>query len=1081
MKPNIYKACISVVISILVCTAVKSSFGADILYEDDFTNLDPSWGTAGDILSVKNGKLILKPVVNTTQSVLNEANVFDDADIQVDVTLSAGDPVVPGGLVFWAKDYTNFYCFSVAADGSFKISHFVTDRWLTPVGWTESEAINKGVGQDNRLRVVTKGRKATAYINDKQVISIIGQPPQGGGCVGISGGSAQDAQNTWEFASLRVINANSQSTTETASKPAPIPPQPGPPVAQAPQPAPAAEGRAPVVARPSTAAPAATPANSPVPPPAPPSPASNEIALRLHGSNTIGKELVPTLCEDFLKYEGATSVQLKPGSREDEVEIEAVLPNESNAPVTFEIQAHGSATGFQDLAEGDCDIAMSSRPIKPEEAAKCAAAGLGNMLLPANQNLLGMDGIAIIVNRNNPLNALTKQQLADIFSGKTTDWSQLGATPGPIYLYAPDENSGTFDTFKSVVLGLRPLSTRASRFEDNAKLSDAVAGDPAAIGFVGLSFSRSAKVLAISDAAGRSVMPTAMTITTQSYPLSRRLYLYIPADPKNIWTRKFVEFARPKLEVFSWWTSGGEAAALDALFNTYKKQYAGVGIINATVAGGGGTSAKPVLQTRLAVNDPPDTWQTHPGWELIGQYVTPGYCDPITELYQSDGWDKAYPKALVDMVSQDGKAYAVLTGVHHGNVLWYNKKLLDQYGIKIGNDLSFDQFFAICDKLKQAGIPALGVGDSGIWASAQLFENTLLGVVGPQGWVDLFNGRMKWDDPKVKTAMQYFAKMQTYINPDHASLTWDQAVKQLMDGKVAFNSMGDWADGEFIKAKLKENRDFGWVNHPGTSGSFIIVADGFTLAKGAPHKESAIAWLKSIGSKEAQEAFNPLKGSIPARTDVDKSKFDGYHQWSMDEFAKDNLVPSCVHGGAAPESFQKALNDAVTSFVQNKNVDTFATALVQAEKNIGPNNAGRLQFPSQKIELVSPEIPADAPPGYADDARGAAKLNIILHFHPGSTRLDDAAMDDVKRLVELLQSPTYQGKALLLFGFSDNIGRTRSNIRISRERAQVVAEELEKHSLNPALVTGYGKALPIASNDAEEGREQNRRVEVWLR
>lgn len=207
---------------------------------------------------------------------------------------------------------------------------------------------------------------------------------------------------------------------------------------------------------------------------------------------------------------------------------------------------------------------------------------------------------------------------------------------------------------------------------------------------------------------------------------------------------------------------------------------------------------------------------------------------------------------------------------------------------------------------------------------SQLFENTLLGVVGPEGWVDLFNGKMRWDDPKVKQAMQYFAKMQDYLNPDHAALTWDQAVKELMEGKVAFNSMGDWADGEFIKSKLKENEDFGWVNHPGTSGSFIIVADGFTLAKGAPHRESAIAWLKSIGSKEAQEAFNPLKGSIPARTDVDRSKFDAYHQWSMEEFAKDKLVASCVHGGAAPEAFQKALNVAISSLSWTRTSRTLA-------------------------------------------------------------------------------------------------------------------------------------------------------------
>ena len=286
----------------------------------------------------------------------------------------------------------------------------------------------------------------------------------------------------------------------------------------------------------------------------------------------------------------------------------------------------------------------------------------------------------------------------------------------------------------------------------------------------------------------------------------------------------------------------------------------------------------------------------------------------------------------MNLMTKDRKVYAVLARIHRGNVLWYNPKLLEKNGIKIGSAMTFEQFFVACEKLRAAGIPALGVGDSGIWASAQLFENTLLGVVGPKGWTDLFSGAMQWDDSKVKEAIKLFAKMQDYVNPDHSALTWDQAIKALIEGKVAFSSMGDWADGEFLKANLKEKEDFGWVCHPGTDGSFIIVADGFTLAKGAPHKEAALAWLKSIGSKEAQAAFNPLKGSIPARTDVDRSKFDIYHQWSMDSFARDRPVASCVHGEAAPAAFQQALNDAVTAFLVDKNVDNFANALVQAAR-----------------------------------------------------------------------------------------------------------------------------------------------------
>jgi len=170
----------------------------------------------------------------------------------------------------------------------------------------------------------------------------------------------------------------------------------------------------------------------------------------------------------------------------------------------------------------------------------------------------------------------------------------------------------------------------------------------------------------------------------------------------------------------------------------------------------------------------------------------------------------------------------------------------------------------------------------------------------------------------VREAVKLFAKMQDYLAPDHSNLSWDQAVKALMEGKVAFNSMGDWADGEFLKAKMKEKEDFGWVSYPGTDGSFMIVADGLTLAKSASHPEAALAWLKSIGSKESQETFNLLKGSIPARIDVDRSKFDDYHRWSMDSFANDKLVPAA--DGAAPAAFLHALNDAVARFILDKNV-----------------------------------------------------------------------------------------------------------------------------------------------------------------
>jgi glucose/mannose transport system substrate-binding protein len=390
-----------------------------------------------------------------------------------------------------------------------------------------------------------------------------------------------------------------------------------------------------------------------------------------------------------------------------------------------------------------------------------------------------------------------------------------------------------------------------------------------------------------------------------------------------------------KLEVFSWWTSGGEADALNALFTQFKKYNPTAEIINATVAGGGGSNARAVLQTRLAGGDPPDTWQVHPGYELLGQYVASGYVDPITDLYKSEGWDKVMPAGIVDQMTKDGEIYGVLAGIHRGNGLWYNKKVLDGMGITVGETMSVDEFFQIAEKVKASGVTPLCVGDNGVWASAQLFENTLLGVIGPEKYKGLWDGTVAFDAPEVKQAMETYGKMLDYQNSDHSALSWDQAIKKLMEGSCVFSSMGDWAYGEFVKAKLTDKVDFGWVSHPGSAGSFMIVADGFVMAKNAPDKENNTLFLKAIGSKEGQEAFNPLKGSIPARTDVDRSKFGVYHNWSMDSFAKDALVPSVVHGSAAPADFQQALNDAVTTFIVDKNVDAFSAALVAAAKASG--------------------------------------------------------------------------------------------------------------------------------------------------
>ncbi|HTD47616.1 MAG TPA: ABC transporter substrate-binding protein, partial [bacterium] len=130
-----------------------------------------------------------------------------------------------------------------------------------------------------------------------------------------------------------------------------------------------------------------------------------------------------------------------------------------------------------------------------------------------------------------------------------------------------------------------------------------------------------------------------------------------------------------KLEIFSWWTAGGEAEALNAVFGIYHERYPAVQIVNATVAGGAGTNAKAVLKTRMLGGDPPDSFQVHAGHELIDTWVRNGSMEPLTGLFKAEGWTTAMPRGLLDILSYKGDIWSVPVNIHRANVLWYNKKI----------------------------------------------------------------------------------------------------------------------------------------------------------------------------------------------------------------------------------------------------------------------------------------------------------------------------------------------------------------------------------------------------------------------
>ncbi len=382
-----------------------------------------------------------------------------------------------------------------------------------------------------------------------------------------------------------------------------------------------------------------------------------------------------------------------------------------------------------------------------------------------------------------------------------------------------------------------------------------------------------------------------------------------------------------RLEIFSWWTNGGEATGLAAMYDIYKRQNAGVEIVNATVAGGAGTNAKAVLQTRLAGGQPPDSWQVHAGRETLS-YVE--QLQPLTQFFKDEGLDKVMPQLLLDQLNINGEIYTVPVNIHRSNMLWYNPKVFTDNNLQPPKTM--DDFFKVADALKAKGITPLAVGGKDGFEASHLFESVLLATLGPEDYTKLWSGdATAWADERVATAIDTMARMLTYANPDRSALGWADAAQLVLDGKAGMSIMGDWAVGYFLSKNAKPNESFGWAASPGTDGVFMWLSDSFGLAKGAPNPEQAMAWLRVCGSKEGQDAFNPVKGSIPARTDADKSKYDEYLQWSIDQFGTAKLAPSASHGAATTNAFQTVWFNALEVFSSDPtDTRTLLTTLTEA-------------------------------------------------------------------------------------------------------------------------------------------------------
>lgn len=386
--------------------------------------------------------------------------------------------------------------------------------------------------------------------------------------------------------------------------------------------------------------------------------------------------------------------------------------------------------------------------------------------------------------------------------------------------------------------------------------------------------------------------------------------------------------ATDQLEVMTWWTSASEAKAFKVFTDAYAGANAGVTLTNASVQGGAGSSARVALAKRLIAGDPPDVWQTFAGAATTA-YEESAQIRDVSSVFGAGGLAAQVNPTILQSVTIDGKQYAVPTGAHRSNVLFFNKAVLDKAGVAApAAGYTPAAFRADLEKVKASGVPALCLGAKDRFTTAELLDNILLARLGPDGWAKIQDDKLDWNGTEVKDALGELDDLLAYTSADADTQTWDQAIGQLVEGSCGFLTMNDSAFGELTARGGSDA--VGEVVYPGTDGAFLAVTDVFVASRTAPNAKNALAFLSVLADPAANLEFSKLKGSVPVLKNVDATGLSPYQQEAAKALWAGPVLPSLSHGQAMNPGLTQGYFDAIAAYVRTRQPQSFAQAIAEA-------------------------------------------------------------------------------------------------------------------------------------------------------
>ena len=365
------------------------------------------------------------------------------------------------------------------------------------------------------------------------------------------------------------------------------------------------------------------------------------------------------------------------------------------------------------------------------------------------------------------------------------------------------------------------------------------------------------------------------------------------------------------VEVLHWWTSGGEAAAVGVLKDDLASK--GVGWKDMPIAGGGGDAAMTTLKARVTAGNAPTAVQML-GFD-IQDWAAQGALANLNDVAAAEGWDAVVPSALQAFSKYDGNWVASPVNVHSTNWVWISKSALDAAGGSAPT--TWEELVSVLDAMKANGITPLAHGGQA-WQEATIFDGVALSLGNgfyKSALIDLNEDAL--GGALMVEAFNRMATLRSYVDDNFSGRDWNLASAMVINGDAGMQMMGDWAKGEFLKAGQIPGSDFVCIRFPGTQGSVTFNSDQFAMFSGSGSSEAQKAMASSVMNPVFQSAFNVVKGSVPARTDVPDMMFDGCGKKGMADLAAANaagsLFGSMAHGHTVPAGIKNAMYDVVTA------------------------------------------------------------------------------------------------------------------------------------------------------------------------